>query len=263
MSAMKERELKDADAAAPVIAVVGGSEQTVESLASMVLEEGFRLFSDDSGTEAEGAMATAPDVVVLDVSESDLAGQVEGRLQDCQAKWNVPILCLVSPGAHLKTHVIAKLGADDYVLNPVRSHDLACRVKAILQRWTEPQGTSVVERRRKLRRKDDRQQGQTVRADSRCAIDEAGKTILIEGRALDLSPKEYELLRLLASNPGRTLSAQEIITEVWPDLQRASAADVHQYVHMLRRKVESDPKQPRWIITVRGFGYKLVFPAEE
>jgi DNA-binding response OmpR family regulator len=115
----------------------------------------------------------------------------------------------------------------------------------------------MVERRRRSRRVADQVPGTTG---SGIVVDSAGKTILIEGRALDLSPKEYELLRLLASSPGQTFSVQEILEAVWSENARASAADVHQYVHLLRSKIEPQSSQRRWLVTVRGFGYKLIDP---
>jgi DNA-binding response OmpR family regulator len=96
--------------------------------------------------------------------------------------------------------------------------------------------------------------------DNRCAVNDFLKRVVIDGKVINLSPKEYELFRFMFMHADRVLSTQEIIDHLWPDLQRASASDVHQYIHTLRRKVEADPNHPRCIVTVRGFGYQLVIP---
>jgi len=88
-------------------------------------------------------------------------------------------------------------------------------------------------------------------------VDNAGKRVFLNGSEVKLSPKEYELVRLLASEPGRVFSNGEILQAVWAGRQWATAQDVKQYVYFVRKKLETDPENPRFIITVRGFGYKL------
>ncbi len=88
-------------------------------------------------------------------------------------------------------------------------------------------------------------------------VDNVGKRVFLRGTEVKLSPKEYELLRLLASEPGRVFSNEEILQAVWAGRQWATAQDVKQYIYFVRRKLEADPENPRFIITVRGFGYKL------
>ncbi|MFQ6033809.1 MAG: winged helix-turn-helix domain-containing protein [Candidatus Bipolaricaulia bacterium] len=88
-------------------------------------------------------------------------------------------------------------------------------------------------------------------------LDDAAKRVLLRGREVELSPREYELLKLLASAPGRVFSNQEILDAVWKGQGFATTKDVKQYVYLLRRKLEEDPQNPELILTVRGFGYKL------
>lgn len=88
-------------------------------------------------------------------------------------------------------------------------------------------------------------------------IDPPSREVWLHGEKIDLSPKEYELLRLLAGEPGRVFSGREILEQVWPEAHTATTKDVKQYIYLLRKKVESDPEHPRLIVTVRGFGYKL------
>ncbi len=88
-------------------------------------------------------------------------------------------------------------------------------------------------------------------------IDDASKKVQVRGKPVELSPKEYELLKLLSSSPGHVFSNQEILERVWPKGGFATAQDVKQYVYFLRQKLEENPEEPKLIITVRGFGYKL------
>ncbi len=88
-------------------------------------------------------------------------------------------------------------------------------------------------------------------------IDEGSKRVQVRGEPVELSPKEYQVLTLLASEPGRVFSSEEILQHVWSENHLASAQDVKQYIYFLRQKLEVDPRKPQLIVTVRGFGYKL------
>jgi DNA-binding response OmpR family regulator len=88
-------------------------------------------------------------------------------------------------------------------------------------------------------------------------IDKNRKLIRFDDREFVLTPKEFALFSLLASDLGRVFSAEEIIVHLWSHNQRPSAANVHQCIYLLRKKIEVDVEQPRWLITVKGFGYKL------
>lgn len=92
-------------------------------------------------------------------------------------------------------------------------------------------------------------------------IDDQAKEVRLNGATLPLTPREYALIRLLASEPGRVFSAQEIIEQAWGTERFVSSEDVKKYIYLLRQKLERDPQNPTVIITVRGFGYKLVPPA--
>ena len=88
-------------------------------------------------------------------------------------------------------------------------------------------------------------------------LDDISKQVQLDGQVLILTPKEFDILRLLASQPGRVFSNEEILKNVWKDGSFASSQDVKQYVYFLRRKIERDPQNPQRLVTVRGFGYKL------
>jgi DNA-binding winged helix-turn-helix (wHTH) protein len=103
--------------------------------------------------------------------------------------------------------------------------------------------------------------GSEVTGVGELTLDDARKSVVVRGQPVELSPKEFDLLKLLCESPGRVYSNDEILERIWSEQRFASAQDVKQYIYFLRRKLEADPKKPRIILTVRGFGYKAAPPA--
>jgi len=126
------------------------------------------------------------------------------------------------------------MGADDCVLKPFHPKELLARIEAVLRRTGK------------------------VAPWEGFVIDEERKEVRAGMRTVTLSPKEYQLLKLLNTAPGRVFSGDEILREVWGGSSSyATRQDVQKYVYLLRKKLEEDPKRPRLILTVRGFGYRL------
>jgi DNA-binding response OmpR family regulator len=92
-------------------------------------------------------------------------------------------------------------------------------------------------------------------------IDQRSKRVLLNGKSLNLTRKEFKLFELLAKDVDRVFMSDEIINHVWPENNRVTKSDLYQYMHLLRKKIETDPNNPHWILTVKGFGYKLDVPA--
>jgi DNA-binding response OmpR family regulator len=88
-------------------------------------------------------------------------------------------------------------------------------------------------------------------------IDRRNRCVFLKGHKVDLTPKEFELVELLSTDVDRIFMADEIINHLWPESNRATKSDLYQYMHLLRKKIEIDPNNPQWIVTVKGFGYKL------
>jgi DNA-binding response OmpR family regulator len=88
-------------------------------------------------------------------------------------------------------------------------------------------------------------------------LDGRNKCVFLKGDKINLTPKEFELFELLLTDVDRVFMADEIISHLWPESNRATKSDLYQYMHLLRKKIENDPNNPQWIITVKGFGYKL------
>ena len=187
-----------------------------------------------------------------DLSESTHCGRnTENRSSAC---------CHIRPTRRLHESQIA---ADALVFKPLRFEELASRLKLVLGRNSPEVTNPIVDRRHRGRRKEDREAASNPRSSiSSLQVKEREKVVLYRGRELQLSRKEYLLLSLLASEPGRVFSKEEIIARLWPTSRRAAATDVQQYVCLLRKKIESDPSNPCLIKTVPSFGYKLDPPEE-
>ncbi|MFQ5796594.1 MAG: winged helix-turn-helix domain-containing protein [Candidatus Bipolaricaulia bacterium] len=101
-----------------------------------------------------------------------------------------------------------------------------------------------------------RSDGQIIEV-GRLVIDDGSKEVQVGEQLVNLSPKEYELMKLLASEPGKVFSSEEILDQIWTENDFASAEDVKKYIYLLRQKIEENPEEPQLILTIRGFGYKL------
>jgi DNA-binding response OmpR family regulator len=177
-----------------------------------------------------------PQLVLLDIMMPGLSGW--RVLKDIRAESGVPVIVLTALDNTDDAIRGLELGADDYLRKPFQLDELDARINAVLRRT---QGGNEEYRLRF----------------GPCSIDDRTKRVTFHGREVSLSPKEYELLKLLAEDAGRVFSNNEIIARLWPDSIRADHNDVKQYIHLLRSKIETDPSRPDWIRTVKGFGYKF------
>lgn len=199
-------------------------------------EDGYRVRVVASRADAEELLAKwTPDLILLDVilPESKTAGWE--LLAEIRRRSSVPII-MVTKLSRADDRVRGlREGADDFVsvYEPFPIEELLARIEAVLRR-TQP-GIGALD----------------------LIIDDVRKEVRLEDRTVSLSPKEYRLLKLLASSPGRVFPAREILAELWPGSLYATRQDVQKYVYLLRRKIERDPKNPRLVLTSRGFGYRL------
>ncbi len=180
--------------------------------------------------------AGAPELVLLDVGLPRLDGWAV--LEAIRGSSAVPVVLLTALDDTEDVVRGLAMGADDYLTKPFDVRELDARVQAILRRL-------------------DAQETRASLDVGDIHIDDRSKTVTVGDSSLALSPKEYKLLRLLASEPGRVFSSEEIIAHLWPDSDRAAANDVKQYIHLLRNKLyrTSDVGTP--IENIKGFGYRL------
>jgi len=180
--------------------------------------------------------AGLPELVLLDVGLPKLDGWAV--LQAIRASSSVPVVLLTALDDTEDVVRGLAMGADDYLTKPFDVRELDARVQAVLRRL-------------------DPQEKVTSFEVGRIHIDDRSKTVTVGDSFLSLSPKEYKLLRLLASEPGRVFSSDEIIAHLWPDSDRAAANDVKQYIHLLRSKLYRSADIGDPIENIKGFGYRL------
>ena len=212
--------------------------------------EGMETETASDGEEAlERLRAAGPfDLVVLDVMLPGMDG-----ISVCQELRNgdspsteAPVVMLTARDDETSIVVGLEVGADDYVTKPFRPRELVSRVRAHL-------------RRRRLDSKTPPQEQNTLEFQG-LRVDLFGRQIFANGAPVELTAKEFDVLALLASHPGRVYSREQIMRHLWNGefFGEARAADVH--IQHVRKKIEPDPKNPRYVQTVRGAGYKFTGP---
>ena len=207
------------------------------------------LASDDSrvieaATGAEGldlAAAEQPDLVVLDLGLPDRSGIEVCR--DLRSWSNAPVLVLSARHSDTEKASLLDAGADDYVTKPFSTVELQARVRALIRRHVKSESDT----------------GSTTFSAGDIAIDHVARTVTLRGHEVHLTPIEWELLRVLVSHAGRTLTHQQLFNEVWHDRSYGDPqAYLRVHVAHLRRKLEADPVRPRHIRTEAGVGYRFV-----
>jgi two-component system response regulator RegX3 len=203
--------------------------------------EGFEIVPVGDGEAAlDAARSGSFDLLILDAMMPKLSGFDVCRT--VRAESDVPVIMLTARDAEIDRVLGLELGADDYVVKPFSMSELVSRVRALL-------------RRREL---DRQARGPAVRQLGGIRIDYARHLVSVDGRPVDLTASEFKLLALLADEPERVFTREQIMEHLWqtPYFGDTRACDVH--VSNLRRKLERDPARPERVVTVRGVGYKLV-----
>ena len=201
-------------------------------LSSSLIAEGYDVSSASTGEELVRVFpGVPPDLVLLDVK---LPGMNGWKVLDwIRTRSNCPVIMLTAYGRVADKVRGLSRGADDYIAKPFKLVEVRARIEAVLRRSSPAVEQRLLE------------------------IDDTRKVAILRGKEVALSPKEYALVGLLSSEPGRVFSRQEILSRLWPDNRYATSQDVQKYVYLLRKKLEDDPSHPRFILTVRGFGYRL------
>lgn len=211
------------------------------SLAFNLERAGYRV---STAASAEDALALARrgslDLVLLDIGLPGMDGL--DALHRFREELDVPVIFLTARRHELDQALGLELGADDYITKPFDLGVLLARIKAVLRRYQR--SLSPPERLTSL-----------VVGD--LMIDPAAYTVTVRGRPVELTPREFDLLYVLAREAGRVLSIEELLTCVWGAEYEGEPQVVYVHIRWLREKLEEDPHHPRRIITVRGIGYKL------
>lgn len=202
--------------------------------------EGYEVISADNGEAGlERAVADSPDLVVLDVMMPKMSG-LEVCKQLKAKRPSVPIIMLTARGQEVDKVVGLELGADDYVTKPFSIRELMARVKAVLRRSHA------------LPKEHDRYSFGDTEVDLRAC------RVTRSGRELDFSSTEFELLKYFVCHAGEVLSRDRLLEEVWGYESYPTTRTVDAHLVRLRQKLEPNPEQPRFFLTVHGTGYRFV-----
>jgi two-component system KDP operon response regulator KdpE len=201
-------------------------------------------YSVETAATAEEAVMKAgmrpPTAIILDVLLPD--GRGTDVCRELRAWYSAPIVVLSAVGEEKEKVDALDAGADDYVTKPFSGDELLARLRAVLRRAT-PSADRVI----------------TI-GDLR--IDLEKRAVTMDGRAIALTPIEYDLLRVLAQNEGKLLTHPALLREVWGPAFQEESNYLHVHVSHLRRKIEPDPARPRYLLNQPGVGYRMVDPAE-
>ena len=235
-----ETKIHTVERATAKILIVEDEPNMVAGLRDNFEFEGYTVITARDGVEGlQRALDESPDLVVLDVMMPRMSG-LEVCKQLRAKRGSIPIIMLTARGQEVDKVVGLELGADDYVTKPFSIRELLARVKAVLRR------TAVVP-------KDmDQHSFADVEVDlKRCRVVKAGK-------AIDISSKEFELLKYFICHSGEILCRDRLLEEVWGYDNYPTTRTVDTHLVRLRQKLEPDPEQPQYFLTVHGTGYRFV-----
>jgi len=224
---------------AALVLVVDDEPQILRALQTNLRGAGYDVATASTAAEALSTAAMRPpDAFILDLVLPDGSGIDVCR--ELRSWSSAPILVLSVVGDEPEKVAALDAGADDYVQKPFGIEELLARLRALLRRAT-PSGEPVLE------------VGEVV-------IDLEKRLVTVGGRRVQLTPNEFDLLRVLAQNEGKLMTHPAILREVWGPAYSTESHYLHVYISQLRRKLEDDPSRPRYLLTEPGAGYRLVSP---
>jgi two-component system KDP operon response regulator KdpE len=198
---------------------------------------GYTVFEAATGAEAmQQAAACRPDVIILDLGLPDMDGtEVTRQVRE----WSgVPIIVLSVREAESDKIAALDAGADDYLTKPFGVGELLARIRVHIRRAVKTEGEPVFEV-------------------GELRVDQARRLVTVSGAAIDLTPNEYDILRLLVRNPGKVLTHRQILREIWGAAYEGESHLLRVNISNLRHKIEVDPNRPEYILTEPGVGYRL------
>jgi len=226
--------------APPLRVLVIDDEPPIRKLLRMGLStQGYRVIEAADGRSALDHLREKPDLVILDLGLPDMQGLELLRAMRTRDE-GVPIVVLSSRSDESAKVQALDIGADDYVTKPFGMDELLARIRAALRHQLQVQGERPIFRVGDL------------------SVDLVRRIVKIGDKEVKLSPKEYELLRLLVQHAGKVLTHRFLLKELWSDLTDAQYLRV--YVRQLRQKIEADPQRPQYVLTETGIGYRLRAP---
>jgi len=224
------------------IMVVDDEPKIIKIVEHALKKEGFEVIKASGGAEAlDLAAKDRPDLVLLDIMMPGMDGFE--TFQRLKAMMDVPVVILSARSDEIDKVVGFRMGVDDYQTKPFSPTELALRIKAVLRRVGE----------NNVREKD-------VLTFGELSIDSRSRLLTVAGKKVELTPKEFDLLWLLASSPNRVFPKGQILDLVWDSSYYGDENTVMVHIRRLREKIEGDPSSPRFIKTVWGTGYRFESP---
>jgi two-component system, OmpR family, response regulator RegX3 len=221
------------------VLVVEDEDSFSDALSYMLRKEGFEVAVAISGPDAlETFERNGADLVLLDLMLPGLPGTEVCR--ELRSRSNVPVIMLTAKDSEVDKVVGLELGADDYVTKPFSSRELVARIRAVLRR-----------------RGDAEELAPAVLEAGPVRMDVERHIVSVGGSSVQLPLKEFELLEVLLRNAGRVLTRMQLIDRVWGADYVGDTKTLDVHVKRLRAKIEPSPSEPRYIVTVRGLGYKF------
>jgi two-component system, OmpR family, KDP operon response regulator KdpE len=227
-------------AAVPIKVLVVDDEPPIRKLLRMGLgTQGYETIEAPTGKVALDRLAQNPDIIILDLGLPDIQGHDLLRIMRARNE-KVPIVVLSSRGDEAGKVEALDLGADDYVTKPFGMDELLARMRAALRHQLQVHGERPVFKSGDL------------------SVDLVRRIVKLRDQEVKLSPKEYDLLRLLVQHAGKVLTHKYLLGELWDAVTDAQYLRV--YVRQLRQKIEIDPERPQYVLTETGVGYRLRAP---
>jgi len=225
------------------ILVVDDEKDLVELIAFNLEQEGYTVFKAWDGEQAmELARAIKPDLIVLDLMLPGLSGlDICRRIRGKAETENLPIVMVTAKGQDVDKVVGLELGADDYITKPFSVRELVARVRAIIRR----------SERKPVAEEEDAFSFRGLQ------VDYSSYEVRLDGRKVELGPKELKLLIFFTKHPGRVYSRDQLLDYIWGDETYVEPRTVDVHISRLRAAIEKDKESPEYILTVRGIGYKF------
>ncbi|HCE75581.1 MAG TPA: DNA-binding response regulator [Dehalococcoidia bacterium] len=225
------------------ILVVDDEENILEAIKYSLSKEGYEVYGASDGEMGlEKAKELSPNLVILDVMLPSLDGFEVCRI--LRKDMDVPVFMISAKSEEIDRVVGLEIGADDYITKPFSMRELMARVRNALRRANEERGNANSSKSEKI-------------VAGELEINLSSHTVRLSGMPIEMKPREFSLLSLLASNAGRVYSRYQILEILWGHAYIGDVRTVDVHVRWIREKIEYDPSRPTKIITVRGVGYRF------